>query len=110
MRYQIFLSAAAARLIPRLHPDIKRLIKAALEEIGENPALGKNLQEELAGFLSYRARRYRIIYRVDQEANSVVVYYAAHRSEVYERFADLLRQLDAEKTPLGQKKTPKRGR
>ncbi|MEW6594507.1 MAG: type II toxin-antitoxin system RelE/ParE family toxin [Thermodesulfobacteriota bacterium] len=100
MHYQVFLAQAAAQLIPGLPPDVKRLIRTALEEIRQNPDIGKNLQEELAGFLSYRARRYRIVYRVDRQAKSVVVYYAAHRREVYERFSELLRQMEGKRPPL----------
>lgn len=104
MHYQVFLTQAAAQLIPGLPPDVKQLIRAALEEISKNPDLGKNLQEELAGFLSYRARRYRIIYRIDRQAKFVVVYYAAHRREIYERFSELLRQMEGKRRPYVCKK------
>jgi mRNA interferase RelE/StbE len=36
--------------IKRLHPELKRKIRAALRDILENPSCGKSLKEELEGY------------------------------------------------------------
>ena len=58
-----------AALIRGLHPDLKRKVRAALDDILDNPATGKPLRDELAGLRSCRVSRFRIAYRV---AGSVI--------------------------------------
>jgi mRNA interferase RelE/StbE len=50
--------------LKKLHPTIKKKIRAALDEILDEPYSGKALKDELAGLYSYRVARYRIIYKV----------------------------------------------
>ena len=60
---RIKLPAEVAVLIRNLHPQIKRKIRSALEEIQADPTSGKQLRGELAGFRSFRLGKIRIIYR-----------------------------------------------
>ena len=83
----------AARLLSRLHPESKKLIKAALNELRKNPYLGDDLQQELSGFKSYKTKRYRVLYDINEEEGVIQVYYIGHRRDVYEQFRDLLTQL-----------------
>lgn len=53
-----------AGLIRGLHPDLKRKIRSALDDLLGDPTIGKPLREELAGLRSCRVARFRIIYRV----------------------------------------------
>jgi mRNA interferase RelE/StbE len=53
-----------AGLIRGLHPDLKRKIRSALDDVLADPAVGKALRDELAGLRSCRVARFRIIYRV----------------------------------------------
>lgn len=46
-----------------LHPDLKPLVRAAIDQLRGDPGLGKPLRGELAGWRSFRVRRYRIIFR-----------------------------------------------
>jgi mRNA-degrading endonuclease RelE of RelBE toxin-antitoxin system len=48
-------------LLSKLHPENKRKIKQDLNELCQNPRIGKDLQEELFGFKSLRLKKYRII-------------------------------------------------
>ena len=61
-----------AALIRGLHPDLKRKVRSALGDIINDPAIGKPLREELAGLLSCRVSRFRIVYRVVRAAIEVV--------------------------------------
>ena len=83
----------AAKLVSKLHPEIKKMIRSALEELRSNPFLGDDLREELSGFKSYKPRRYRILYKFDEDENTIDVYYVGHRREVYEKFMLMVKQL-----------------
>ena len=80
----------AARLLAKLHPEAKKLIKASLEELRQNPYLGDDLQQELSDFKSYEIKRYRVLYEINEEEEVIQVYYVGHRRDVYEQFRDLL--------------------
>ena len=83
----------ARRLISRLHPENKKQIKKALVQIQKNPYLGDDLQEELSGFKSFKQKRYRILYQVDDVKRTIDVYYVGHRRNVYDEFRRLLKQM-----------------
>ena len=90
---RIRLTPEAARLLSILHLESKKLIKSALQELRQAPYSSHDLQEELSGFKSYRSKRYRILYRVNEEEQVIEVYYIGHRKDIYEQFKRLLNQL-----------------
>jgi len=92
-KIKIRFTPESAKLISKLHPDNKKMIKSALKELQRNIHLGDELQEELSGFKSYKIKRYRIIYRYNEDEKSIDVYYVGHRSDVYEQFRELLMKL-----------------
>jgi mRNA-degrading endonuclease RelE of RelBE toxin-antitoxin system len=83
----------AAKLLKNIHPESKKLIKAALIELRQNPFLGDDLQEELSEFKSYKSKRYRILYNLNEDENTIQVYYIGHRRDVYDQFRILLNKL-----------------
>jgi mRNA interferase RelE/StbE len=83
----------AARLLSKLHPEGKKFSKEGLTELCQNPYLGHDLQQELSGFKSYKIKRYRILYDINEEEGVIQVYYVGHRRDVYEQFRDLLSDL-----------------
>ena len=93
IRYKIRITPEAAGLFSKLHPDNKMLIKAALQQLLRTPYSGHNLQEELYGFKSYSSKRYRIVYKVNDEEHIIEVYYIGHRKDIYEQFRRLLNHL-----------------
>ena len=88
--YKIKFTPEAARLLSKLHPENKKLIKTGLKDLRKYPDSGGNLQEELSGFKSYKLKRYRIIYKIIEENKAIHIYYIGHRSDVYEQFQNLL--------------------
>ncbi len=64
MKRYLIASPALQEWIAHLPPAIKKKIRAALEEILENPELGKALKEELLGLRSYRVGQIRILYKI----------------------------------------------
>jgi addiction module RelE/StbE family toxin len=93
IRYKIRFTPEAAGLFSKLHPENKMLIKAALQQLRQPPYLGHDLQGELSGFKSYSSKRYRILYKVNDEEHIIEVYYIGHRKDIYEQFRRLLNQL-----------------
>ena len=83
----------ASRLISKFHPDNKKQIKQALQELQINPYTGSDLQEELYGFKSFKFKRYRIVYNINEEDSFVQIFHIGHRSDVYEQFRRLLNEL-----------------
>ena len=86
MPYQLLYSEASKRQIKRLHPQIKPIVKSKIEELQENPFSGKWLEKELSGYLSIQAKRFRVIYRIKDNDQTVEVYYVGHRKDIYELF------------------------
>ena len=89
-KWKIQFTPESARLLSKIHPENKRLIKKAIVELRQNPHNGKDLQEELYGFKSLRIKNYRIIYNLKDKEYLLRVYYIGQRRDVYEQFRQLL--------------------
>jgi mRNA interferase RelE/StbE len=81
-----------AEVLRQLPPDIERPVRAALRAIGSDPMLGAPLERELKGLRRFRVRRFRIVYDVDRERRRVRVMAVAHRRDVYDAVASLVRK------------------
>ena len=80
----------AARLIKHLPPELKRLVRAAIDSLRTDPHIGHELVGDLTGYRAYRVRRYRVIYRVNEDESFLEVYHVGHRRDVYETLKLLL--------------------
>ena len=60
-------------LIRDMHPDLKKKVRAAFDEILNDPFCGKTLKDELAGLRSFRIKRFRIIYKVSSKKEISIV-------------------------------------
>jgi mRNA-degrading endonuclease RelE of RelBE toxin-antitoxin system len=58
-----------SRLISKLPPEIKRLFRSTIDVLLTKHEMGTELTGELDGNRSYRVRRYRIIYRVNEKVS-----------------------------------------
>ena len=92
-KWKMRFAPESSRLLSKLHPENKKLIKQALTELRIDPHIGKDLQEELSGFKSLRSKQYRIIFNIDEEKNSIRIYHIGRRSDIYEQFKRLLIEL-----------------
>jgi mRNA-degrading endonuclease RelE of RelBE toxin-antitoxin system len=92
-KFKLIYSATSLNQIKKLHPYLKPTIKEKIEFISANPYTGKLLEKELSGYLSFRARRYRIIYKVAEDTKTIKIHYIGHRRDIYETFVDQLRKL-----------------
>ena len=84
MLYAVRFTRTVADKVSTLLPDIKKQLRSTIKKISKEPYSGKELQEELSGFLSYRFMRYRIIYQVNDIDKIIIVYMFGHRRDVYE--------------------------
>lgn len=91
MRYRLAYEPGAWQLARRLAPDLKPLVKHAIEGLRDDPYAGKELKLDLAGYRSLRSRRYRIVYRIREPERLIEVHYFGHRTDVYETMRNLLR-------------------
>jgi len=92
-KWKMRFTPESSRLLSKLHPENKKLIKQVLTDLRQNPHMGKDLQEELSGFKSLRLKQYRIIYNINEEKNFLQIYHIGRRIDIYEQFKRLLIEL-----------------
>ena len=92
-KFELIYSETSLKQIRKLHPHLKPIVKSKIESINANPYTGKRLEKELSGYLSFRAKRYRIIYKVAEDTKIIESHYIGHRKDIYETFGDQLRKL-----------------
>lgn len=81
--------------IRHLPPDVKRGIREAMRAIADDPARGEPLRHDLTGYLKYKVRRFRIVYKVDRSARTIRIMSIGHRRAIYEELAAAMRPRSA---------------
>lgn len=78
-----------------LAPDPRRALREALNKLAEEKGNIRALEGELEGFYRLRVGRYRVIfsYRSERRTRHIRCVYAAHRTLIYEVFAQQLHEL-----------------
>lgn len=82
--HKLKLTNKAKKELKNLKKSYRITISLILEEIKENPSLGKPLGRDLLGRLSYRVGVFRIIYIINQQDQLITIISAGHRSKVYD--------------------------
>jgi mRNA interferase RelE/StbE len=90
MPYKLLYSETSMKQIRKLHPQIKPVVKSKIEKLQEAPFSGKELEKELSGYLSMRAKRFRIIYKISGNDQTLEIHYFGHRKDIYELFKDAI--------------------
>jgi mRNA interferase RelE/StbE len=86
--YRLLYSKTVRMQVARLHPEIKSIVRSRLDQLAQNPYSGKRLERELSGYRSFRAGRFRIIYKLNDDDESLEIHYVGHRKDIYEIFAE----------------------
>ena len=86
--YRLLYSETTRRQVAKLHPEIKSVTRSRLDMLRKDPFAGRRLERELSGYRSLRAGRFRIIYKVNEENESLEIHYVGHRKDIYELFAE----------------------
>jgi mRNA interferase RelE/StbE len=81
-----------AHVIRGLPPDVKRSVKQAIRALSQDPQIGTPLIGELTGLWKYRARRFRIVYEVDQARGKLRIAAVGHRKGIYEELTEAMRR------------------
>lgn len=85
-RYSLRLSSGAEKALERIARRERELysrLANALDDLKEDPHMGKPLKGALAGRYSLRAGSYRIVYRIEAAVLLVLVIDIGHRRDVY---------------------------
>lgn len=90
--HRIFYTQDVVRYLKHLSPQVKPLLKSIIEELGEDPSLGKPLQREMTGYRVLRYKKYRVIYEHNEAMQRIEIIFAGLRKDVYQLFAELLRR------------------
>lgn len=85
MSYAVVFSLTAIRDMDRIPPRIvPAIVEFAYGDLAGNPRrVGKPLSRELEGRFSARRGPYRLIYTIDEDAQTVGVLRVDHRADVY---------------------------
>lgn len=89
--YRPVIPPHVAERMRHLSPDLKRGISEAIRALAIDRTRGEPLKRELQGYLKYRVRRFRIVYRVNRRAKIVAIMAVGHRRSVYEDVAAAIR-------------------
>jgi len=107
LNYPWEVSVELKRQLRHLPPDLKRQVRSVMDQIEKDPESGKPLEDDLAGFRSFRIGRYRLIYVI--QGDRLVMEAFGSRRDIYERFVlELARQKIRERTAKYAAKPHKR--
>ena len=81
--FRVRLSPKARKQLKDLSKQDKLSIGEIIEDIKDNPLLGKSLGRELINKYSYRIGVYRVIYTINQEDQIVEIIKSEHRGRIY---------------------------
>lgn len=85
MGYAVEFTGPARRALQRIPPRIvPAVIEFAFGDLAGAPhRVGKPLERELSGLFGARRGPYRLLYRIDDEAQRVFIVHIDHRADVY---------------------------
>ena len=78
-------------VIRKMHPDLKKKVKASLKMILSDPHSGKELMDDLSALRSFRVGSFRIIYRIENPEQIELVAIGP-RARIYEITFRLVRK------------------
>jgi mRNA interferase RelE/StbE len=82
-------------LIRKMHPELKKKIRASLKMILSEPYSGKALMEELSGLRSLQVRSFRIIYRI-KNPDQIELVAIGPRDRIYAETFRLVQKAEVE--------------
>lgn len=79
----VLVQPKAKKELKKLPQKERRKILRLLEQLEDNPFIGKKLEGELKGHYSIRIWPYRVIYQVLKKETMIIILRIAHRQGVY---------------------------
>ena len=81
--FKIKLTTRAKKELKNISKLHQEAISFVLEELKDDPLLGKPLARELTGRFSLRVGVYRIIYKINKKDKIITMLTAGHRATIY---------------------------
>jgi len=81
--YRIEISPYAKRELLNIAKRHKHTIAEIIEELKDDPYMGKSLTREFTGRYSYKVGVYRIIYKVSKKDKRISILTVGHRATIY---------------------------
>lgn len=82
--YEVEITPETLKELRKITKLYSRSIKEIIEELEEDPHIGKSLSRELTGKFSYRIGVHRLTYLINEKDKKVIVISAGHRSTAYQ--------------------------
>ncbi len=83
MPYSLKIKKSAFKELQSLDKKERIRIVSAIDQLTENPHIGKVLKGELTGLRRIRSGNYRVIYEIKEREVLILVLRIAHRKQVY---------------------------
>jgi len=83
VRYSLRIKQSALKELERLAKGERQRLVAAIDQLADNPHIGKLLKGDLSGLRRIRAGNYRVIYEINEGEVQILVLRVAHRKEIY---------------------------
>lgn len=85
MAYDVQFTGPAQRAMQSIPPRVvPAIIEFAFGDLAREPRrVGKRLERELSGLFGARRGPYRLLYRIDDDAQRIYVVDVDHRADVY---------------------------
>ena len=82
--YRLIISPQAQKELKKIKRAHQPSIRLLIEEIREDPKVGKPLNRNLQGKFSYRLSVYRVIYKINQKDGIINIISVGHRAKIYD--------------------------
>ena len=95
MSWRVFIAPAAEKVLHKLPQPVERFVLDEFPKlVKENPFIGSQLKGDLSWIRSYHfsqgGQPYRVAYSVNRTESKIVVRYADHRGNFYDKLKRLL--------------------
>ena len=81
--YSLRIKQSAFKELQRLDKKERIHVISAIDQLTENPHIGKLLKGELSGLRRIRSGSYRVIYEINEGEVTILGLRIAHRKQVY---------------------------
>lgn len=81
--YRVSISPKARNQLKKLKQHYKIALARVIEDLKDDPYLGKPLGIDLIGKYSYKVGVFRIIYKINPQDKTIQIITAGHRSTIY---------------------------
>jgi mRNA interferase RelE/StbE len=83
VRYSLQIKESAFKELGKISKSDRLRIIAAIDNLPDNPWVGKSLKGEMSGLRRLRVGNYRVVYEVIDQEVLILVVRVAHRRHVY---------------------------